>query len=57
VHTQIAERLPVTVVDITRFCTSPLAIAGINALSSPAALMLHLLLHAAGNMRARAAAR
>jgi hypothetical protein len=54
VHTQIAEHLPVTALDITRFLRPPMAVAGINAYPSPAALMLHLLLHAAGNMRARA---
>jgi hypothetical protein len=54
VHTQIAEHLPVTGVDITRFLFPAAAKAGINAYPSAPALMLHLLLHAAGNMRARA---
>ena len=54
VHTRIAEQLPVTAVDITRFLVPPAAHSGINEYPSPAALMLHLLLHAAGNMRARA---
>jgi hypothetical protein len=54
VHTRIAEQLPVTAVDITRFLVPPAAHSGINEYPSPAALMLHLLLHTAGNMRARA---
>jgi Uncharacterised nucleotidyltransferase len=54
VHTQIAEHLPVTAADVTRFLIPPAAHPGINEYPSPAALMLHLLLHAAGNMRARA---
>jgi hypothetical protein len=54
VHTRIAEQLPITAADITRFLFPSAAHAGTNAYPSAAALMLHLLLHAAGNMRARA---
>ncbi len=54
VHTRIAERLPVKTVDITQFLLPSAAHAGLNAYPSPASLMMHLLLHAAGNMRARA---
>jgi hypothetical protein len=54
VHTRIAESLPVAATDITQFLL-PLAMQpGLNAYPSPASLMMHLLLHAAGNMRARA---
>jgi len=41
-------------VDITRCLLPRAAHAGLNAYPSAASLMLHLLLHAAGNMRARA---
>jgi hypothetical protein len=54
VHTKIAERLPVNPVDITGFLLPSAAHAGLNAYPSLASLMLHLLLHAAGNIRARA---
>jgi hypothetical protein len=54
VHERIAEHLPVRAVDITQFLFPVGAPAGLNAYSSAACLMLHLLLHAAGNMRARA---
>jgi Uncharacterised nucleotidyltransferase len=54
VHTKIAERLPVTPVDITGFLFPSAAPAGLNAYPSAASLMMHLLLHAAGNIRARA---
>ena len=54
VHTRIAEQLPVTTVDITRCLLPSAAHAGLNAYPLSAALMMHLLLHAAGNMRARA---
>jgi len=54
VHTRIAERLPVREIEITRFLFPDGAHAGLNAYRSRASLMLHLLLHAAGNMRARA---
>jgi hypothetical protein len=54
VHTRIAERLPVQTVDISESLQAGLAHAGINLYPSNAALMMHLLLHAAGNIRARA---
>jgi hypothetical protein len=54
VHTRIAEQLPVMTVDITRCLLPHEAHAGLNEYPSAASLMLHLLLHAAGNMRARA---
>ncbi len=49
-HTRIAERLPVTAVDITAQIFPLDAAAGLNPYPSRGALMLHLLLHAAGNM-------
>src|SRR5450631_2769976 len=54
VHTRIAEHLPVKTVDITRCLLPREAQAGLNEYPSVASLMMHLLLHAAGNMRARA---
>jgi Uncharacterised nucleotidyltransferase len=54
VHTRIAEPLPVMAMDITQFLFPRVAHAGLNAYPSNASLMLHLLLHAAGNIRARA---
>lgn len=54
VHTHIAEPLPATHIDITaRLLPHPMA-PGINAYRDPLALLLHLALHAAGNMRAHA---
>lgn len=53
-HSQIAEPLPVARVDITRQVFPECATPGLNDYRSRAALMLHLLLHAAGNIRARA---
>jgi hypothetical protein len=53
-HTTVRERLPVTEVDITRFVLQAELRPGINDYCSPAILMLHLLLHAAGNIRAHA---
>jgi hypothetical protein len=52
VHTRISEQLPL--VDITQFLYPSGARGGVNAYPSLAALMMHLLLHAAGNIRARA---
>jgi hypothetical protein len=49
-HTRIAERLPVTDVDITAQILPRDAKAGLNPYPSRSALLLHLLLHAAGNM-------
>jgi hypothetical protein len=53
-HTTIREPLPFTKVDITALLTPRRDSHGLGGYSSPAALMLHLLLHAAGNMRAHA---
>ena len=53
-HTHIAERLPVREVDITTELALPAAEPGLHYYASLPALMLHLLLHAAGNMRAHA---
>jgi hypothetical protein len=54
VHTAIEEHLPVKVVNITQFLVPPVLQPGFNAYPSTVSLMLHLLLHAAGNIRARA---
>jgi hypothetical protein len=54
VHTRIAERLPTQEIEIARFLFPATVHAGLNVYASNASLMLHLLLHAAGNMRARA---
>jgi hypothetical protein len=54
VHTAIEEHLPVKVVNITQFLLPPALQPGLNAYPSTVSLMLHLLLHAAGNIRARA---
>jgi hypothetical protein len=53
-HTRIAERLPVREVDITAALTLSAAEPGLHYYASLPPLMLHLLLHAAGNMRAHA---
>ena len=53
-HSRIMERLPVFETDITALELPSQRHAGLNAYPSIAALMRHLLLHAAGNMRARA---
>lgn len=53
-HSRIAERLPAFETDITTFELPRPLHAGLNPYPSVAALMRHLLLHAAGNMRARA---
>jgi putative nucleotidyltransferase-like protein len=53
-HTSIRERLPVSETDITRLVFASAAHAGLNGYPSMIALMIHLLLHAAGNMRAHA---
>jgi hypothetical protein len=53
VHTLIAEALPVRVVDITADLAHA-GTSGINPYPRNSALMRHLLLHAAGNMRAHA---
>jgi hypothetical protein len=54
VHTRIAEALPVTPVDITARLAPAHWAPGINAYRDETALLLHLALHAAGNMRAHA---
>jgi hypothetical protein len=53
-HTAIRERLPVGEIDITGFIAPLHPLPGLNEYRSPVSLMLHLLLHAASNMRARA---
>src|SRR5271165_322192 len=53
-HTRICERLPMSETDISQFLFVPNAPAGLNTYPSDAALMMHLLLHATGNMRAHA---
>jgi hypothetical protein len=54
VHIRIAEPLPANPVDITQFLFPREVHAGLNAYPSTVSLMMHLLLHAAGNIRARA---
>jgi hypothetical protein len=54
IHTAVAESLPVRNVDVTSRLWPHPARPGLNAYPSLAMLMLHLLLHAAGNMRAHA---
>lgn len=54
VHLRIEEHLPVTAVNITQFVLRRQMNAGLNTYSCKASLMLHLLLHAAANIRARA---
>jgi len=52
-HTRIAERLPIREVDITNMVLPRRGNAGIQPYDSLSALMTHLLLHAAGNIRVR----
>jgi Uncharacterised nucleotidyltransferase len=52
-HSRIAERLPLSVVDITPSVWPRAPAPGLNAYASPAALLRHLLLHAAGGMQLR----
>lgn len=52
VHTRIAERLPTRIVDITANLWRESSQPGLNPYRDPGALMQHLLLHTAGNMRA-----
>jgi hypothetical protein len=54
VHTAVAEALPVRSVAITELLIPPHVHPGMNDYPSSAALLLHLLLHAAGNMSAHA---
>jgi Uncharacterised nucleotidyltransferase len=53
-HTSIRERLPMCDYEITEFIQPRAAQPGLNAYPSAASLMMHLLLHAAGNMRSHA---
>jgi hypothetical protein len=53
-HTTIRERLPVAETDITGLIAPLEPQPGLNGYRSPVYLMMHLLLHAASNMRARA---
>lgn len=53
-HTRIREPLPLRAVDISRIVFQPGARPGLNAYPSHAALLLHLLLHAAGSLTCRA---
>jgi len=54
VHPGVIENLPVSLIDITDRLWPEVVHAGNNAYRGNAALMCHLLLHAAGNMRANA---
>jgi hypothetical protein len=54
VHTRIAERLPLRITEITERVWPRTTCSGLNPYTSQAALMLHLLLHAAGSMPVRA---
>lgn len=47
---RVGERLPWRITDITDFIMGPQQRPGLNAYASNAALMMHLLLHAAGSM-------
>jgi hypothetical protein len=51
VHTVVAEALPIRKVDITERLQPAHAVPGVNPYPSLAALLLHLLLHAADNMK------
>ena len=53
-HPGVSEELPVEVVDITRFLWPERVVPGCNPYASRGALLLHLLLHASGAMRANA---
>ncbi len=52
-HDHVAEPLPVVETDITALIRTPRPRPGLNAYPDRLALMRHLLLHAAGNMRSR----
>ncbi len=54
VHELIREKLPLRAVDVTGLVFPPSAHPGLNPYPSKAALMTHLLLHAAGAMASRA---
>jgi hypothetical protein len=51
VHTLVAEALPIRNVDITERLLPERPVPGVNRYPSDAALLLHLLLHAADNMK------
>jgi hypothetical protein len=53
-HTRIAEKLPLRITDVTDSVYPRRPHPGLNAYPSNAALMMHLLLHAAGSMAYRA---
>ena len=53
-HTRIMELLPIRAVEITSLLLPHEMRAGLNAYPCAAALMMHLVLHAAGSMRSRA---
>jgi hypothetical protein len=52
-HERICEPLPYRLTDISSLVTPPAPVPGLNPYPSPAALMAHLLLHAAGGMAYR----
>lgn len=52
-HERICEPLPHRLTDISHYVSSPEPVPGLNAYPSHAALMAHLLLHAAGGMAYR----
>jgi putative nucleotidyltransferase-like protein len=54
IHTAVAELLPVRSVDITERLSRGAARPGLNNYPDLVSLLLHLLLHAAGNMRSHA---
>jgi hypothetical protein len=53
-HVRITERLPIREVDITELVLPRRGSTGVQGYASLSALMTHLLLHAAGNIRMRA---
>jgi hypothetical protein len=53
-HPRIAERLPLRITDVTDSVYPRTPHPGLNAYPSKAALMIHLLIHAAGSMAVRA---
>jgi hypothetical protein len=52
-HTRIAEKLPLRITDVTDSVYPCTPHPGLNAYPSNAALMIHLLIHAAGSMASR----
>jgi hypothetical protein len=49
-HERICEKLPLRITDVTEHIFPPQPLPGLNVYASKAALMIHLLLHAAGAM-------